>query len=66
VALGEAPYITDWAGKRPGAAVRLAGVLHVAERAPEAPELEPVSARARPLRWSWPRFFLVTPWPRLT
>jgi hypothetical protein len=36
-------HATDWAGKAPGAAIRLAGVMHVIEHANDAPEKAPIS-----------------------
>lgn len=36
-------HATDWAGKAPGAAARLAGVMHVVEHANDEPEQTPIS-----------------------
>lgn len=36
-------HATDWAGKAPGAAARLAGVMHVIEHAHGSPEQTPIS-----------------------
>ena len=40
---GEFEQATDWAGKAPGAAARLAGVLHVVEHAYGAPAESPIA-----------------------
>ena len=42
---GDFEHFTDWAGKAPGAAVRLAGVLHAIEHAYGKPWKVPITAK---------------------
>jgi hypothetical protein len=63
---GDFEHATDWAGKAPGQAARLAGVLHCIEHAHGHPGRWSFPPRPWPPPWTWPPCSPGIAWPPWT